>query len=773
MSSTVLDQLILSLKQASSYNRHDLAEPEVILWTDGEQLWRRSVPRLLDAIPELLVLEPKATGPRTGPSTYIRYLLKRQVFRGKPVVYLPGVPRQKFRSAVGFPEFAKHLFALQYQGQFWSQQNGKDWTPYAFLTSAHAGLSFDLARDQETQQALQDQLDSVLLAKVENLSIKRLEADDFHKLVANDPVRSLLQWIGDPNIVQLQWKSGEWQAFKASCQKIYGFDPEKDGVLTAVEKLAKPGGAWDEVWQRFCESPKNYGGVRKALGQLKPAQDFFDRSNERVPAVNRKSEEILRSGLEGLSDMSAAQALESLLQLADAHVPRASSVWAVLGEVPLALAVTHLKAMAEAIKNGLGGSDWSSLAQGYIAKGHVVDASSWKALAAVRETADLKAVSAALRAVYLPWLVNLADQTALMVRQYPNPNATTCRKFEPRPGLMLMFVDGLRCDLALELRKSLADRGLDCGMEISWSALPSLTATSKPAWHPMASQLAGDEISESFEPLVGKDRDRRALKTSNFRTLLAEVGFGWVDSSEIGDPGRAGWTEVGNFDHMGHDIGAKLAWRIDEELVSVVGRIRELLENGWKEIVLMTDHGWLMIPGGLPKVDLPKHLTVARWGRCALAQPGAQHGFPQVSWFWGGGHAVALAPGVSVFREGLEYAHGGLSLQETLTPILKIRASMTAKADVRIAMAKWVGLRLHIELAGDAADCGLDIRTRPADASTSLLPEDQKGKRIDTDGKVALLVASDDFVGQAAMLVVTRAGQVIAKHPLTIGENNL
>lgn len=769
MSATVLDQLVASVRQASIYNRHDLAEPQVILWADGDENWKATIPLLLDAMPELLVLDPSSSGPRKGPSTFIRYHLSRLPFRHKPVIYLPGVSRLAFRSAVGFPGFAKHLFALQYQGQFWSQQNGKDWTPYAFLTSAHAGLSLDMSRDQETQQALNEQLESVLGASIESLNHGRLEADDFHKLVASDPVRTLLQWISAPDSVQRQAKSGEWPAFKAICQKTYGFDPEKDGVITAVEKLAKANGEWDQVWQRYCDSPKNFGGVRRAMEMLKPAQDLFDRANERMPVVNREAEDNLRVGLDGLGNMASAHALESLLQLVDKHESRALSVWAELEEAPLACAAVHLKAMVEAIKVGVVGADWSALAQNYIAKGHVVDASSWKALASVREAADLRAVSAALNAVYLPWLVNLADQVALMTQQYPNPNATTCRKYEPKPGLMLMFVDGLRCDLALELRRRLADRGFDCGLEISWSALPSLTATSKPAWYPMVSKLAGDEISENFEPLVSETK--RPLKSNQFRTILGEVGFGWVDSAEVGDASCAGWTESGNFDHLGHDQGVKFAWRIEEELDLVAGRIKELLDNGWKEIVLLTDHGWLLVPGGLPKVDLPKHLTVAKWGRCAITQPGAQHSFPQVSWFWGGGHAVVLAPGVSVFKEGLEYAHGGLSLQENLTPILKIRASMTAKSEARIALAKWVGLRLHIEIVGDVTGCEFDIRTRPADAATSLLLEDQRSKRPGADNKLTLLIVGDDCVGQAAMLVATKAGQVFLKYPLTIGEN--
>ena len=41
----------------------------------------------------------------------------------------------------------------------------------------------------------------------------------------------------------------------------------------------------------------------------------------------------------------------------------------------------------------------------------------------------------------------------------------------------------------------------------------------------------------------------------------------------------------------------------------------------------MTDHGWLLLPGGLPKTQLNEGLTETRWGRCALIKEGAKYRF--------------------------------------------------------------------------------------------------------------------------------------------------
>ena len=56
----------------------------------------------------------------------------------------------------------------------------------------------------------------------------------------------------------------------------------------------------------------------------------------------------------------------------------------------------------------------------------------------------------------------------------------------------------------------------------------------------------------------------------------------------------------------------------------MVSRIGALLKAGWSEVVVVTDHGWLLVPGGLPKVELKSFLAEHRWGRCATLKSGAQ-----------------------------------------------------------------------------------------------------------------------------------------------------
>ena len=766
---TVLTHLIAAIRQAAIYNRHDLTAPRVVLWPDGGRLWARVIPLLRDAMPELLALDRVADGDHQGPATRLRYLLARKEFGNTPVLYLPGIARPAFRGAAGFPAEARHLFALQYQGQFWTQQNGKDWTPAAFLATQDGGLGLDLARDPATRQALSAQLEHVLRTRLADLRGRRLEAADFHALVASDPIRLLLHWMAAPDAARQSGPAGAWTGFTALCKQRFNLDPDRDGVISAAEKLVAGQGEWDQVWQRYREAPKLYGGVRKALDRVQP-RDLLDTGNDRIPANNRQQEAQLRQGLLALADLPQSPALDRLARLCADHAPRAASLWAELGEAPLAGAAQHLGAMADAIRAGGPGQDWAALADSYTRQGWRVDAAAWKALAAVRDAPDLHAVAAALRAVYRPWLEDLAERTTRLAASYPNRQPATCPTLAPAPGDVILFVDGLRCDLGLELQQRLMDQGLTAELQTRWAALPTVTATAKPAWRPLAEHLKGDVIAEGFEPR--RVSDDRPLKTALFRELLDTTGWAWIEPMATGDPGGAGWTETGAFDRYGHDQGARLAWRIAEELRAVVHRIRELLDGGWRRVIVLTDHGWLLVPGGLPRVDLPKHLTLSRWGRCALARPEAQHSYHQVSWFWGAEHAVVLAPGIAVFRDGLEYAHGGLTLQEALTPLLTVTATAGGETvPVRIAAARWIGLRLRVQLDGPAAGLFLDLRAKPADPGSSLLAADQRLKPVEPDGKGALAVENDDLIGQAAMLVVVRDDQVIGKQPVTIGEN--
>ena len=148
-----------------------------------------------------------------------------------------------------------------------------------------------------------------------------------------------------------------------------------------------------------------------------------------------------------------------------------------------------------------------------------------------------------------------------------------------------------------------------------------------------------------------------------------------------------------------------------------------------------------------------------------MPKPGSTLSVPQRTWHWSNSVWIALAPGISCFVAGKEYAHGSLSLQECLVPQLKVTATKTAPT-ASIKSAKWVQMRCKIEVEGNAAGLRVDLRTKLADPASSLVTP----KPVDTDGTASVMVEDDSMLGTAAFLVLlTAAGQILEKQSTTVG----
>jgi hypothetical protein len=96
-----------------------------------------------------------------------------------------------------------------------------------------------------------------------------------------------------------------------------------------------------------------------------------------------------------------------------------------------------------------------------------------------------------------------------------------------------------------------------------------------------------------------------------------------------------------------------------------------------------------------------------------VVKPGATVAERRFPWYWNPHQQFALAGGVSCFRKGLEYAHGGLSLQECLVMEIVVTAddaSSVSAATVEITDISWKGMRCKLAAEGDIDGLFLDIR---------------------------------------------------------------
>ena len=626
-------------------------------------------------------------------------------------------------------------------------------------------MGLHVARDATTRRAMLGALAELATTSLDRLKGKHLEVEDFDKLFSDDPAKDLLLWMSEPDAVKPGWNGGRWAAFKSRCKADFKFDPDKDGELVGAELLGKREGPWATVWERFTESPVLYPGVPELLRRAMPYELFVEPSS--WPQNNEKEEETLRQALLGLEKSTPTKARERVLQLEKLHGPRRGWVWAKLGQAPLAHAIGYLARLVEVAATKLGGASVAEMARLYADRAWEVDTAALAAAASVKSTADAQAVSKALNAVYRPWLESAAEHLQALAEKEPLPghDGQTLEGLLVEPGGMVLFADGLRFDVSQRLASRMRDKGWTVTLSTRWAGLPTVTATAKPAASPVSKSIKGLSLGEDFLPVTADGE--QSLTTDRFRKLLASAGYQYLGADETGDPAGRGWTENGELDKLGHSLQGKLAGRVEEQVELLLERIEVLLKAGWREIRVVTDHGWLWLPGGLPKVDLPKYLTASRWARCAAIKGGSKVEVPTVRWHWNAHERVAVAPGIACFGAGNEYAHGGLSLQESLVPVIRVAVGKAAaKATAEIAEVNWAGLRCRVRVEAAQPDLSVDLRTKVNDAGSSV----SQARVLHAKGTASLLVADDELEGTPTVVVVLDASShVIAKQATIIG----
>ena len=773
--STLLESVKNSLFRAVRFNRSDMVAPAAILWTDADSQWEPLVSQLRQLMPELLSLGEYKPDEKTGPAIWLRCVIERSLpdidlpEDAIPIIYMPNVSRQTLRAVEECPDSLKPLVELQYRGAVWTQRNGRDWTVEAFLVSKDGGLGLDVARDRHTRQSMLGALAQLAVTPLTRLTGKRLEAEDFDKLMVEDTPRDLLVWMNSPSEIQKQWDDNKWAAFISRCKAEYGFDPEKEGVIVAGEKLGlREDEIWKNLWKRFEESPLLYPGLPEVLRKSKPSGKLiFDK--EPWPDENDNEEKSLRQDLLNLSSKSVAEARKTIEGLEAKHHKRRDWVWTKIGQSPLATALGHLAVVADETSQNIGGDSPDAMAAVYRESGYKADMAAILALASVKSAEDSKAIEAALRSIYLPWLDDAARHFQKLITANPLPSG--CGELpgiNAEVGECLLFADSLRFDISHRLTALAEEQQLKVSFNWRWASLPTVTATAKPALSPVADQIIGKQLGEEFRPVTKEDG--KPLTIDRFRKLLTSEGYQVLSPSEVGEPEKAdarAWTEFGDLDKLGHTLQSKLASRITEQLELLIERIRELLEGGWKRVRVITDHGWLLVPGGLPAVKLPKYLTECRWARCAAIKDHSKVDFPMANWHWNSHEYFAYGPGINCFSNGNEYAHGGVSLQECLIPDLQFSLSdESVKTIAKIKEMHWVSMRCRATIDPGGAKIKADLRTKPNDETSSVASP----KMVSADGHVSLLVENEELEGTVVSLVmIDPSGSVIGKQATTIG----
>ena len=156
--------------------------------------------------------------------------------------------------------------------------------------------------------------------------------------------------------------------------------------------------------------------------------------------------------------------------------------------------------------------------------GWQVDAALLGALAAVTRPGDVEAVTAALTALYLPWAQEAARHLQSEVARTTYPGGSIAAA--PRPHLPARRLPALCRWPAFRSGPAAHRPSPSCRLTVDqthrWAALPSVTATAKPAVTPVRDQIVGQQANADFEPCVAATN--KSLKGGNaLKKLLTDA----------------------------------------------------------------------------------------------------------------------------------------------------------------------------------------------------------------------------------------------------------
>jgi hypothetical protein len=769
MTSSIYDKVIQALKQAENHNSNLMVRPEVILWPDPENQWKDVIEILQQEMPQLILYGNYEPLKKQGPSIWLKCMVAKTLPEANwadgviPIIYLPGVAKSDLRNVGEAGLDFQPLIEYQYTGTLFMQENGREWSILAFLENPINGLGIKVAKDNATKDALRKTLPSIFQDKEVLANKNIIDADYLNNQLFPDIIPTILKWMCKGDVLLNNMDAGKGEIFTNLCKSQYEFEPDHKNIKAIAEKLGSQKNSWKYVWQLYATAPHKYLEIEGLLRLAKPADlgiGVFALPDESWPQINEQKEVALAQALTKVAKLDAVKALATLQDLEKEHSVRRNWVWFELGKSPMADALHYLVQMAAKSSETFSSSTIDAIKNYYTTYGYSVDQFMRKALAAVKSEKDKTIVKSIIHLFYQPWLENITNKFQKLVEQ--DASIFTSQNANVETESYVLFVDAFRYELAEEFCKRLEKYKLKVSLQADWSAIPSLTPTAKPNVSPIATTVSVQSGIAEFRPQLQNGKD---LLTPVFRDALKNADFKLVtNANDIQVDGKY-WQEIGDIDTKGHEEQADMVKRIDELFEQVQEALEVAFERGINRIKIVTDHGWLLLPGGLPKTQLNAGLTETRWGRCALIKEGASSELLHLPWRWNPSIFIAYAPGISFFKVNEEYAHGGISIHECLVPALIIENPNVLNIEAEVKFVKWVNLKCTINTNDVPDGYRVDIRTKYNDPKSSIVLS--KSKLI--QGNSVTLMVDDAAEHQAATIVLMDENErILDKKPTTV-----
>lgn len=763
--SSLLDHIKSSIANAKLFNSSQMVAPNVILWPDPEKQWLSIIDTLRAEIPAFLTFGQYNPENNQGPAIWLKCMVNKALPEADweedeiPVIYLPGIRKADFKKIEEALNSLQPLMEYQFTGNLWLQENGKEWTILAFMQNEDQGLGLNIARDSATKDALLKSLPKYL--QEEKLYFKgQVDADFLNKKLVPQIIPNILKWMEGGAKALKSLSKDELEAFKDVIQSQYGLKLDHSLVLDFAFNLGQQRDSWTNVWQYFANAPHKFPKVIEYLDKATPTDLLAFTPEESWPSVNAEKEKELEDALKKLAKKTQSQAQRGLVKLWNIHKPRLQWIWAEMDASPFARSLPYLLQLSELCLKAYDNTSINGLTKYYKEEGHLIDQSLRNIALSGSSKEHKEMLTAMAKLFYEPWLQKLTLKFQELIKENLNEIVAFNAVKVIEEARFILFVDAFRYDLAIDFCNQLSNN-FEIKLEQSWAALPSLTATSKPSVSPIASELSKDSIIKDFQPHF---QSGNPCTPHYFKKELKEKGVEFINSpSGIKDPKAKYWMEIGDIDKKGHQEQSDMFKRIPDLLSELKDTINKIADKGVQKITIVTDHGWLLLPGGLPKEKLHKDLAETRWGRCAEMKKGAVTDNLQLPWTWNPNEFIAYAPGISFFKKNEEYAHGGISIHECMTPLITIKIKEQINSTKALIEGyKWIGMRLRVKTIGTLGNgFNIDVRSNRANEDSSIVMGSIKHNELDWK-----VMVDGDFEGQAGYLVLLNSEGIIVDSKL-------
>jgi hypothetical protein len=265
---------------------------------------------------------------------------------------------------------------------------------------------------------------------------------------------------------------------------------------------------------------------------------------------------------------------------------------------------------------------------------------------------------------------------------------------ERREKVAFFIVDSLRFEMGRDLGEALRSLG-DVEILHAASILPSITETGMAALLPNTDgKLRILLKDEKLIPVIGD----RVLKGSTERMKFIREIYGdrfldltfeelWSSSRFKKNASKLKSVDLlvvrtQHPDLIGEQLGGRLARKYISDIIGDIKTVAtRLVGSGFRQLVISADHGHILLPEILPG-DVVSEPS-GSWGiakrRCRLgsglsAMSGCLDVKAEDLGIQGDATDICIPKGFKVFADGEAYLHGGLSLQESVIPLLLCHA---------------------------------------------------------------------------------------------------